>query len=181
LKPNAHRAREKAESLRKEMGYTLESFISYLERLRMQIDQENKERFLDDELKNFEKTHKCILKLAELTKNVDSNLEEIRNTVEEGSRSGLDASFDISRKRVNMILNYKSFHNITLIEYLHYLKYTTIPNDVEKLEKSITEICLKITERIESNSVFASEVESLRCKIKYYNELLEEKKRCCND
>jgi hypothetical protein len=177
LKQTANVSLEKAKSLRAKMGNTLESFISYLERLKKQKAHEKLEDQMSDNLITFEKTRKSIEELEKLTKNVDSKLEEICDVVQNSSRSGLDASFDISRKRVNMVLKYTSFHTITLIEYLHYLKTQMRPNDVKKLEKSITEICLKITERIDSLSALDPDVESLRCKIEKYNKLLEEKKR----
>jgi hypothetical protein len=178
-KPKASIAREKAKFFREKMGCTLKSFISYLENLKKKEHEKLEEFMRNNELNDFEKTQTCILKLEKFTKEVDSNLEEICNAVQDSSRSGLHASFSISTKRVNLFLNKKTNHDMTLMDYLHYLKDSTRKRDVEELQKSITQICSKITERIECLSALDPDVEFLRGRIKHYNELLEEKKRSC--
>jgi len=182
LKSNASVACEKAASFRKEMGYTLDSFLLSLERLRERINKKKEldaiTRSLDSILYHFEKNQKCILELEKLIKDVDSNLTQIWEAVEKNSRPTMSGSFHISTKCVKLLLNDKA-HDITLTHYLHHLKAGTRVSDIQNIQTLVTRICSKITEQIASHSVFDPDVEYLRGKITHYNELLEEKKRSC--
>jgi hypothetical protein len=176
-------AREKATSLREEMGYTLESFVLSLERLRERIKKNNDEQYdviqsLDSKLFHFEKNQTCIRELEKLINDVDSNLPQIREAVKKNSRPNMSGSFDISTKRVKLCLGVKE-HDITLTEYLYHLKAGTRVRDIQNIQSIVPVICSKINEQIASHSIFDPDVEFLRGKIKHYNELLEEKKRSC--
>jgi hypothetical protein len=183
LQSEASVARAKAIPLRKEMGYTLDSFLVSLERLRERINKKKEHdavrRSLDSNLAHFENNQRCILELEKLFNDVDSNLPQIREAIEKNSRENMSASFDISTKRVNLFLNKKTNYDITLMEYLHQLKAGTRVSDIQNIQTLVTRICSKITEQIASHSVFDPDVEFLRGRIKHYNELLEEKKRSC--
>jgi hypothetical protein len=179
LKPKASISHEKAILLRKEMGYTVESFISYLERLKKRMEKQNEceklEESLSNHLKDFEKTHQCIGIIEKFSKEVDSNLQEICDAVKDSSRSGLCALFDMCTKRINLFLNEKTHHDLTLIEYFTYLKDKTRPMDINNLEDSIK----KLTESIESLSALVPDVKNLRSKLVHFQKLLAEKKRMC--
>jgi len=180
LKPKASISHEKARLLREEMGNTVESFISYLERLKKRMEKQNECEKLDESLSNhlkdFEKTHQCIGIIEKFSKEVDSNLQEICDAVKASSRSGLCALFDMCTKRINLFLNEKTHHDLTLIEYLTYLKDETRPMDINYLEDNLKQL----TESIESLSALVPDFKNLTNKIAHFQKNLAEKKTMFN-
>jgi hypothetical protein len=177
LKPKASISHEKAKLLRQEMGYTVESFISYLELLRkrmdIQFECEDLDASISNHLKDFEKTVQIIGIIEGLSEDVDSNLQEICDAVTASSRSGIQVSFDMVTKLIILVIKEKTCHDLTLIEYLTYLKDETIPRDINNIEDSLK----RLTESIESLRDFIPDFKNLTNKIAHFQKNLAEKKR----
>jgi chromosome segregation ATPase len=180
LKPKASRSHEKAKLLREEMGNTVESFISYLERLNERMEKQFKCEDLDESisnrLKDFEKTVQFIRIIEGLSEDVESNLQQICDAVTASSRFGIHVSFDMCTRRINLILNGKTYHDLTLIGYLTYLKDETRPMDINDLEDSLKQL----TVSIESLSALVPDFKNLTNKIAHFQKNLAEKKRMFN-
>lgn len=177
LKLKASISDEKARLLREEMGYTVESFISYLERLKKRMEKQFKCEDLDESISNhlegFEKTVQFIGIIEGLSKDVESNLQEICDAVTASSRTGIQVSFDMVTKRVYLTLNGKTYHDLTLEQYITYLKDETRPRDINDLEDSLK----RLTESIESLRAFVPDFKNLTKKIAHFQKNLAEKKR----
>jgi predicted RNase H-like nuclease (RuvC/YqgF family) len=124
-------------------------------------------------LKDFKNTVQCIWIIERFSEDVESNLQEICDAVKASSRSGIHVTFDMCTQRVNLVLNEKTYHDLSLIEYLTYLKDETRPRDIKDLEDSLK----RLTESIESLRDFVPDFKNLTNKIAHFQKNLAEKKR----
>jgi hypothetical protein len=135
------KALEKAKSRRKEMGNTLESFISYLELLKKRSDYEKFEDSLKFYLSDFDTNQCCIMQIEKFLDGTDDDLGKLSDVVEDNYRpNSMSASFDASTQMVTLYLNNFDRHVIDLSHYLHHLKEGPRKSDIERLEKHIGEI-----------------------------------------
>jgi hypothetical protein len=147
------KALEKARSRRKEMGNTLESFISYLELLKKRSDYEKFEDSLKIYLSYFDTNQCCIRQIEKFLDGTDGDLGKLSEVVENNRSNCMCASFDVLTKMVTLVLNNFDRHVIDLPSYLHHLKEETRKSDIKRLEKHIGEI----------SSTRTGWIERLRC------------------
>jgi hypothetical protein len=76
-------------------------------------------------------------------------------------------------KLIILVIKEKTCHDLTLIEYLTYLKDETIPRDINNIEDSLK----RLTESIESLRDFIPDFKNLTNKIAHFQKNLAEKKR----
>jgi hypothetical protein len=140
--------RFEATSIRKEIGFTMESFDRYLDIVQEQEKYQDIEKYrLEFTLSDFNKNNDCICLLDGLIKDVGSNLEQIGKVVKANWRRQMSASFDASSRIVTLFLDYEP-HDITLSHYLYHLKEGTRKSDIKRLEEYFDKLFSNLTEWI---------------------------------